>query len=528
VLIPIIKDSHVQGYYAVAVQVKLYGHAIQRIIIVNLLLVALVLAMSLMLLRTIGVVFSANLNKLTEWSKRINEGDLNSQVQIQTQDEVQTLAEHFSEMQQSLKCSFDKIEEQNTQLNKAVYVDLQTGLPNRRKLLQDLTYFKTGSLVVLEFEEYQRLHDFLGDHVALQLINAVVLRMQNAVAESFQTSLYRIAPNQLCLALSSVANDNKLDEIASLLINKINAKAFSIKHIELNLSAVAGCCSAEHVFDRAEMQIERAELALQQAKLTHKEVVTYEPSMDKNEALERNVALILTMRDAIQNNQVVAFFQPIVSAQTKQPFAYECLVRIKGDDGLLLTPNSFLSASKQAGLYQSISQIMFEKSIGNAIKYNVSITLNLSAQDTENSQSRKFILALLKKHQHVANKITLEITEIDQIADYLLMKDFIENVKELGCKIALDDFGAGYSNFTHLLSLSIDYIKIDGSLIKDLDTDPNALKITKAIVECARSLQIETVAEFVHSETIYQITKQLGVDYCQGYYFGAPREHLLA
>lgn len=525
VLIPIIKDSHVQGYYAVAVQVKLYGHAIQRIVVVNLLLVAMVLAMSLMLLRTIGVVFSANLNKLAEWSKRINEGDLNSQVQIETQDEVQTLAEHFSEMQQSLKRSFDTIEQQNTQLNRAVYFDLQTGLANRRKLLQDLTYFKTGSLIVVEFEEYQRLHDFLGDQVALHLINSVVLRMQNAIDAALQISLYRVAPNQLCLALSSVANDQKLHEIASLLIRKISAEAFSIKHIELNLSAVAGSCSAEHVFDQAEVQIERAELALQQAKQTHNDVVIYEPSMDKNEALERNVALILSIRDAIQNNQVVPFFQPIVSAQSKQPIAYECLVRIKQDNGMFLSPDSFLPASKQAGLYQSISQIMFEKSINSAIKHNVSITLNLSAQDTENSQSRKFILDLLKKYQHEAKKITLEITETDQIADYHSMKDFIENVKALGCKIALDDFGAGYSNFTHLLSLSIDYIKIDGSLIRDLDTDPNTLKITKAIVECARSLQIETVAEFVHNEAIYLLTKQLGVDFCQGYYFGIPREY---
>lgn len=525
VLIPIIKDSHVQGYYAVAVQVKLYGHAIQRIVIVNLLLVVMVLAMSLMLLRTIGVVFTANLNKLAEWSKRINQGDLSSQVQIQTQDEVQTLAEHFSEMQQSLKRSFDTIEEQNTQLNKAVYVDLQTGLPNRRKLLQDLNYFKTGSLIVLEFYEYQRLHDFLGDQVALQLINAVVSRMQNVVDPAYQTSLYRIAPNQLCLALSSVANDDKLREIAGLQINKIGENAFSIKHIELNLSAIAGCCSAEHVFDQADIQIERAELALQQAKQTYKDIVTYEPSMDKNEALERNVALILTIRDAIQSNQVVPFYQPIVSAQTKQVMAYECLVRIKQDKDVILAPNSFLTASKQAGLYQSISQIMFEKSIKSAIKYNLTITLNLSAQDTENSQSRKFILDLLKRHKSVANKITLEITETDQIADYPSMKDFIDNVKQLGCKIALDDFGAGYSNFTHLLSLNIDYIKIDGSLIKDLDKDPNAMKITKAIVECARSLQIETVAEFVHSETIYHLTQQLGVDYCQGYYFGAPREY---
>jgi EAL domain-containing protein (putative c-di-GMP-specific phosphodiesterase class I)/GGDEF domain-containing protein len=527
VLVPITKDSHVLGYYAVAVQVKLYGHVIQRIVIVNLLLVAMVLAMSLMLLRTIGAVFSANLNRLADWSKRINEGDLDSQVQIKTQDEVQTLAENFAGMQQSLKRSFEKIEQQNTQLNKAAYFDLQTGLANRRKLLQDLTYFKTGSLIVFEFHEYQRLHDFLGDKVALQLINAVILRMKNSVDESLQNSFYRIAPNQLCLAVSRVENVNTLRELAISLISKISNKAFSIDHIALNLSAVAGCCSAEHLFDRADVQTERAELALQQAKQTHKDVVIYRPNMDKNESLERNVALILSIRDAIQNNQVVPFFQPIVSAHSKLPMAYECLVRIKQDIDIILSPNSFLSASKQAGLYQSISQIMFEKSIHSAIKYNVSITLNLSAQDTENDQSRKFILDLLKKHQSVANRITLEITETDQIVDYPLMKDFIDSVKELGCKIALDDFGAGYSNFTHLLSLNIDYIKIDGSLIKDLDTDPNALKITKAIVECARSLQIETVAEYVHSETIYDLTKQLGVDFCQGYYFGAPKERLL-
>ncbi len=525
-MLPIEDKGQLQGYYAVAIQVKLFGQEIQRIVLLNLMLVSLILLMSLLLLRSVGRVMTANLDKLIQWSKRINQGDLDTQVKVETQDEIQTLAEHFAEMQKSLKHSFDKIEEQNTKLNKAAYFDLQTGLPNRRKLIQDLSYFKTGSLVLFELKEYMQMQDFLGDTIATELINSVVTRLQQAIDSTIQASLYRVAPNQLCLALSGIANNVTLKTVASNINESIENQPFQIAQISLRLSCVSGLCSAEHFFELAEVQYDRVQLALQIAKQTQQKIAFYQPSMDKGSTLERNLEIIQTIRDAIRDNRILPFFQPIVSAHDCQVVAYECLVRIKQEPGIILAPNSFLPAAKQSGLYQSISHIMFDKCLAVAKKLDTAITLNLSAQDTENSQSRSHILALLREHRDITDKVTLEITETDQIDDYEQMKSFVDEVKELGCRIALDDFGAGYSNFTHLLSLNIDYIKIDGSLIKNIDTETNAMKISQAIVECARSLGIQTVAEYVHSEKIYQITKQLGVDFCQGYYFGAPQEKL--
>ena len=126
------------------------------------------------------------------------------------------------------------------------------------------------------------------------------------------------------------------------------------------------------------------------------------------------------------------------------------------------------------------------------------------------------------KQYNVAQKVVFEILEDENVKNYNLLISFIDEIKELGCKVAIDDFGSGYSNFEHLLKMNVDYLKIDASLIKNIATDENSYKITKTIVEFAKSLNLLTIAEYVENKEIFELTKQLGVDYSQGYYFSAP------
>ena len=128
---------------------------------------------------------------------------------------------------------------------------------------------------------------------------------------------------------------------------------------------------------------------------------------------------------------------------------------------------------------------------------------------------------MLNKY-NVSNRVIFEILEDENIKSYELLKLFIDEVKSLGCKIAIDDFGSGYSNFEHLLKMNIDYLKIDASLIKNIAKDETSYKITKTIIEFAKSLNLQTIAEFVENEEIFKIVRELGADYSQGYFFSEP------
>lgn len=524
-LVPIIEDNKVKGYYAAAIQVKLYGKEILRIILINGLLVIVTLLFAYLLLRSVGQIASSDLKKLTRWTQKINQGDMSSEALITTGAEIKLLADNLGEMQRSLKTSFDKIAQQNLQLNKAAYTDLDTQLPNLKKLTLDTSDLYDTSMIILELDKLQPLQTFLGDANTRELIKGVCERITETLGDPSDFQLYRIAPNRFCL-LGHQKEHIRTESLAGALVNAINSRPVSIDNMTLNVSATAGICCVLTQDETIHDQLERAGLALSEAKHQGVAYGLYRQIMDKGELLKHNINMIKRVRTAIQKDKVIPFYQPIVSTVKREVVTLECLVRIKESDNLILPPSAFLENTKQVGLYQSISQIMFKKCIQTLRHSEHRISLNISAQDIENPQSREFIINLMDNNKDVTERVTLELTETEHIENYELMKQFIDKMKTFGVRIALDDFGAGYSNFTHLLSLNIDFIKIDGSLIKNLDRDENAYKITKALVECARSLEIKMVAEFVHNDAIYQLVKELGIEYCQGYLFGAPSEYL--
>ena len=151
------------------------------------------------------------------------------------------------------------------------------------------------------------------------------------------------------------------------------------------------------------------------------------------------------------------------------------------------------------------------------------MAINLSLKDLQSHGIRRGILALLEKHSDLASGITFELLEDAQIRDISAIKHFIKRIKHHGVKIAIDDFGSGYSNYERLLSYRPDILKIDGSLIRNLDKNSYSRAIVKSIVSFARDQHIKTTAEFVENETIYEHVRALGIDYSQGYFFGKPQ-----
>lgn len=149
------------------------------------------------------------------------------------------------------------------------------------------------------------------------------------------------------------------------------------------------------------------------------------------------------------------------------------------------------------------------------------VSINLAYQDIKNLDLVRFLKKMLN-NRDIAKYIIFEIVESEDIKDFEIVEDFIKTFKSLGVRIAIDDFGTGYSNFTHIMSLKPDYLKIDGSLIKNIGTNKDSFELVKAIVQFSKELNIKTIAEYVCSKEIFDIVFNLGVDEFQGYYFGKP------
>ena len=159
------------------------------------------------------------------------------------------------------------------------------------------------------------------------------------------------------------------------------------------------------------------------------------------------------------------------------------------------------------------------------MKTQKNITINLSFKDILNYEFIDYLDNVLEKLKFEdRTRLVFEILESENLSDYDFLEEFVLKYKKLGCKIAIDDFGSGYSNFIRIIRLKPDYLKIDGSLIKNIDKDNNSYEIVKSIIAFSKTLNIRTIAEYVHSEEIFNLLLELGVDEFQGYYFGKPDE----
>ncbi|MCK4974226.1 MAG: EAL domain-containing protein, partial [Sulfurimonas sp.] len=267
-----------------------------------------------------------------------------------------------------------------------------------------------------------------------------------------------------------------------------------------------------------------ADMALKDAKKRNVNISVFDDheleKIHKNE-MESHKKLL----HALENDDIVSFFQPIIYLKDdSKPTKYESLVRIKEDNGDLIHPFSFLDIAKTNRIYNKITQAVLTNTLDVASKYNVPCSLNISLTDIDDKKTMKMFFNTLDNYSH-NELLTIELLETEDFVNYDDVYQFCVKVHSYGIKIALDDFGSGYSNFEHLLQLNIDYIKIDGTLIKNLDKDKNAQVVVQTIVDFAKRLDILTVAEFVHNEAVHIKVKNLKIDRTQGFFLAEPQEH---
>jgi len=196
-------------------------------------------------------------------------------------------------------------------------------------------------------------------------------------------------------------------------------------------------------------------------------------------------------------------------------------MRMVDENGEYIAPVYFLELANKNKLYSELTKIIINKTFDIFENLDYIVSINLSVDDILNQEIITLITQRLSQSD-IGNKIVFEIIESEGIENFKSVVEFINEVKPYGCKISIDDFGTGYSNFEYLMKLKVDYIKIDASMIKNIDVNNESKIITETIVDFAKKLNIKTVGEFVYSKEVFETIQAVGVDYAQGYYFGKP------
>jgi len=411
----------------------------------------------------------------------------------------------------------NELENKNKELLKQLHTDSLTGLQNRLSLRKDLEQSKNPIVTIFDIDEFKGINDLYGIDVG----NTVLIKIANIISQLSGpfVKVYRTGSDEFITLQDDKVFNLDYEKKAKSIITEINSKSLYLdKHdISVYVDVTVGLA---HDYKDC---LEKADIALRQAQEGSLSFLMYSNNLSLESKYKNDIKWTEIIREAVSSKNIIPFFQPIVDKNQKI-IKYESLMRLK-DMGKIISPFYFLDISKKAKFYSIMMKMMIEQTFQVIKKTKKDITVNLSIQDIYNQQMVDYIKSELVRLD-IAKHVIFEITESESIHSYDKIYQFIIDVKKLGCRIAIDDFGSGYSNFSYILKLQPDYLKIDGSLVKDIHTNENSFIITKTIAEFAQRLGIQTIAEYVHNEEVFEILKTLDIDSYQGFHFSEPKENL--
>jgi len=395
---------------------------------------------------------------------------------------------------------------------KLVYFDQLTKLPNRHKIVLDIQEKSPKSCLLFSIDSFKTINDVLGIEKADQVLIEIAKKFTR-----LKYNAYRIGGDEFAILFYEDKSLKELEEIAEQIVHSFDEKPFIIDEKAVLIFFSIGIAKS------SKNLLAKAVIAANQAKSSNNYIKIYQKEANIEQKYKEGIEFVKTVRDAILSDRVVCYYQPLLDIKTGKIYSYEALARILDKDGNIITPDKFLWISKKIKLYSKITQKVIYEACKIFQNRDENFSVNISVDDIKNKKTVDFLIKTIKDTD-TASRITFEILESEKIESSEEVNEFMYKVKALGAKIAIDDFGTGYSNFEHILRLDpIDYIKIDGSLIKNIALGSRYRLIVETIVEFARKLGIKTVAEFVSDENILDITKNTGIDYAQGYHIGKPK-----
>ncbi len=410
-------------------------------------------------------------------------------------------------------------------LKRELYIDRLTGISNRNKLMLEIDRVKNCALFLINIDSFKEINNFFGFEAGDKMLKEIASKLIFLLMSDDYT-LFKLQADEFAILYENDISTDGAETLAKYFVEAITETPFEYRDSDIYFNVTCGVAIKDQLSEIKGSTLINADIALKTAKKNGKKHMLFKETINAVKVFENNINCTRELKEAIKYNRVISYFQPIVNNKTGEVEKYESLIRIVDSNGKVISPIVFLDIAKMTHMYFILTRIMINNAFKQFEDLPYQFSINLSVDDILDEEMGIFIIDKITNNPETAKRLVFEILESEGIDNYGEVVEFIKKMKAMGVEIAIDDFGSGYSNFDHIVKLNVDYIKIDGSLIKNLDTDNNSRIITKQIVALASELGIKTVAEFVHSEQVLSIVKGMGCDYSQGYFVGEPSKSI--
>jgi len=434
---------------------------------------------------------------------------------------------------------FDNTEshELSEQLSYQASHDTLTGLVNRREFEKRLNRILSTSrkdksehaLLYLDLDQFKLVNDTCGHIAGDELLHQVGILLKNEVRK--RDTIARLGGDEFGVLMEHCSL-KQAKRVAEKLRKSIDEYRFLWEEKHFNIGVSIGLVIIDKTTGDVTDILKKADAACYAAKEQGRNRIhLYQADDEQLTKQHGEMQWVSHINYALEEDKFSIVFQKIISLQkdydpTKNKF-YELLIRMNLN-GEIITPDKFLSAAERYGLAPKIDRWMIHSAFDFFVKHQSildsisKISINLSGHSLSDDEFLQFVFHSFDETGMPSNKVCFEITETAAIANLAKANIFIEKLKAIDCMFALDDFGSGLSSFAYLKTLSVDFLKIDGFFVKDINDDPIDYAMVKSINEIGQEMGIKTIAEFVESKQILEKLKYLGVDYAQGFYLGKP------
>ena len=404
------------------------------------------------------------------------------------------------------------------ELERLALTDILTSLSNRAKLIQDLHKSTTPALAILDIDGFANINDFYGHEMGDFILKTLGENLLNYSGE--QARVYRYTSDRFVLLCDTMPHDAFLEFIERI-VRKSDAFEYHFNDATISIKL-----SVALSFEPKETIMQSADIILAELKKRNLNFLIYDRSLGIEAEIEHNMEWNKKLKTALKEDKIICYYQPILNNHTGKIEKYESLMRMIDSDGTVVSPFKFLHIAKKSKQYLSITKKVIEHSFEKFKDEECEFSINLTMEDITSVEINALLDFKLSDKRY-KGKVVYEVVESEGIEKIEPVYEFIKKAKEASCKIAIDDFGTGYSNFEYLIKLSPHYIKIDGSMIKNITSNKDSEEVVRTIIDFAQKRHLKTIAEFVSSKEIYEKVIELGIDYSQGYFIGEPKAELV-
>jgi diguanylate cyclase (GGDEF)-like protein len=413
------------------------------------------------------------------------------------------------------------------QLLKLSRHDSLTGELNRTHLvaslaeaIEEATRFRSsGAFILIGIDHLARINDAFGFDVADAVISEVATRIRARLRAG--DVLGRFSGNKFGLILRNCTVDD-MNIAAERFLAGIRDDVVPTKSGPVSVTASIGAVSVPRCAPSADEAINRAQETLDMAKRRRPGSFSlWCPNVERDAQRRVNIRVTDEIVTALSERRIVMAFEPVVEARSRGAAFYECLIRMEQDDGQVLLAPDIVPVAEKLGLIRLVDHRVLELVLAElASSPNVQLSLNISPHTTMDPAWWASIETLMRAQPGVAERLIVEITETVAIQDIDNLRGFVTRLKNFGSRIAIDDFGAGYTSFRNLRKLGVDIVKIDGAFVQNIARSADDRVFVQTLIDLARRLQIKTVAEWVQDEESAAMLRDWGCDYIQGHLIG--------